>query len=80
VMSHPEFKEFRVVERANKSLYVLAAGGFGRRHHEGMRLRRRPCGTVWVNCYDVLMPAAHLAVQESGLGGLGEYGLANYGG
>ena len=82
VMSILKFKDVsEVVERANKSLYGLAAAVWTQditKAHaiaDGVR-----AGTVWVNCYDVFDAAAPFGgFKQSGLGReLGEYGLANY--
>jgi aldehyde dehydrogenase (NAD+) len=82
VMSILKFKDLsEVVERANKSLYGLAAAVWTQditKAHaiaDGVR-----AGTVWVNCYDVFDAAAPFGgFKQSGIGReLGEYGLANY--
>src|SRR3981189_1388044 len=82
VMSSLKFKDVsEVVERANKSLYGLAAAVWTQditKAHavaDGVR-----AGTVWVNCYDVFDAAAPFGgFKQSGIGReLGEYGLANY--
>jgi aldehyde dehydrogenase (NAD+) len=82
VMSILKFKDINeVVERANKSLYGLAAAVWTKditKAHaiaDGVR-----AGTVWVNCYDVFDAAAPFGgYKQSGIGReLGEYGLANY--
>ncbi len=82
VMSILKFKDLNeVVERANKSLYGLAAAVWTQditKAHaiaDGVR-----AGTVWVNCYDVFDAAAPFGgFKQSGIGReLGEYGLANY--
>src|ERR1700676_4162396 len=82
VMSILKFKDINeVVERANKSLYGLAAAVWTKditKAHaiaDGVR-----AGTVWVNCYDVFDAAAPFGgFKQSGIGReLGEYGLANY--
>jgi aldehyde dehydrogenase (NAD+) len=82
VMSILKFKDINeVVERANKSLYGLAAAvwtsDITKAHAiaDGVR-----AGTVWVNCYDVFDAAAPFGgFKQSGIGReLGEYGLANY--
>jgi aldehyde dehydrogenase (NAD+) len=82
VMSILKFKDINeVVERANKSLYGLAAAvwtkDISKAHAiaDGVR-----AGTVWVNCYDVFDAAAPFGgFKQSGIGReLGEYGLANY--
>jgi aldehyde dehydrogenase (NAD+) len=82
VMSILKFKDVdEVVQRANKSLYGLAAAVWTQditKAHaiaDGVR-----AGTVWVNCYDVFDAAAPFGgFKQSGIGReLGEYGLANY--
>src|SRR5258705_406172 len=82
VMSILKFKDVsEVVERANKSLYGLAAAVWTKditKAHaiaDGVR-----AGTVWVNCYDVFDAGAPFGgFKHSGLGReLGRYGLANY--
>jgi aldehyde dehydrogenase (NAD+) len=82
VMSILKFKDLsEVVDRANKSLYGLAAAVWTKditKAHaiaDGVR-----AGTVWVNCYDVFDAAAPFGgFKQSGIGReLGEYGLANY--
>jgi aldehyde dehydrogenase (NAD+) len=82
VMSLLKFKDMsEVVDRANNSLYGLAAAVWTKditKAHaiaDGVR-----AGTVWVNCYDVFDAAAPFGgFKQSGIGReLGEYGLANY--
>jgi len=82
VMSILKFKDINeVVDRANKTLYGLAAAVWTKditKAHaiaDGVR-----AGTVWVNCYDVFDAAAPFGgFKQSGIGReLGEYGLANY--
>jgi aldehyde dehydrogenase (NAD+) len=82
VMSILKFKDINeVVERANKSLYGLAAAVWTKditKAHaiaDGVR-----AGTVWVNCYDVFDAGAPFGgFKQSGVGReLGEYGLSNY--
>src|SRR3979411_586635 len=82
VMSILRFKDIgEVVERANKSLYGLAAAvwtkDITKAHAIADNVR---AGTVWVNCYDVFDAAAPFGgFKQSGIGReLGEYGLANY--
>lgn len=82
VMSILKFKDMsEVVERANKSLYGLAAAvwtqDITKAHAIADAVR---AGTVWVNCYDVFDAAAPFGgFKQSGIGReLGEYGLANY--
>ena len=82
VMSIMKFKDIsEVVERANKSLYGLAAAVWTKditKAHaiaDGVR-----AGTVWVNCYDVFDAGAPFGgFKQSGIGReLGEYALSNY--
>src|SRR5260370_28507165 len=82
VMSILKFKDINeVVERANKSLYGLAAAVWTKditKAHaiaDGVR-----AGTVWVNCYDVFDAAAPFGgYQQSGIGReLPELVFANY--
>src|ERR1700726_5336083 len=82
VMSILRFKDLgEVVERANKSLYGLAAAvwtkDISKAHAIADNVR---AGTVWINCYDVFDAAAPFGgFKQSGIGReLGEYGLANY--
>ena len=82
VMSILKFKDLsEVVERANKSLYGLAAAvwtqDITKAHAIADAVR---AGTVWVNCYDVFDAAAPFGgFKQSGIGReLGEYGLSNY--
>jgi len=82
VMSILRFKDLdEVVERANKSMYGLAAAvwtkDITKAHAIADSVR---AGTVWVNCYDVFDAAAPFGgFKQSGIGReLGEYGLANY--
>jgi aldehyde dehydrogenase (NAD+) len=70
-----------LIERANKSIYGLAAAVFTkdleRALHFSSGLR---AGTVWVNCYDAFAAQAPFGgYKMSGFGReLGEYGLQNY--
>ena len=70
-----------VVERANRTMYGLAAAvwtrDIGKAHAIANRVR---AGTVWVNCYDVFDAAAPFGgFKQSGIGReLGEYGLQQY--
>ena len=82
VMSILKFKDTdELVERANKSMYGLAAAVWTRdiskAHHIANNVR---AGTVWVNCYDVFDAAAPFGgFKQSGIGReLGEYGLQQY--
>src|SRR5438309_128146 len=81
-MSILKFKDLNEVgERANKSLYGLAAvvwtKDITKAHAIADSVR---AGTVWVNCYDVFDAGAPFGgFKQSGIGReLGEYGLANY--
>jgi aldehyde dehydrogenase (NAD+) len=70
-----------LVERANKTIYGLAAAvwtrDIGKAHQVANSVR---AGTVWVNCFDVFDAAAPFGgFKESGMGReLGEYGLQQY--
>src|SRR6266850_109510 len=82
VMTILKFKDLdEVVERANKTMYGLAAAvwtkDITKAHAIADRVR---AGTVWVNCYDVFDAGAPFGgYKQSGIGReLGEYGLANY--
>jgi aldehyde dehydrogenase (NAD+) len=82
VMSIIKFKDTKdVINRANKSIYGLAAAvwtrDIGKAHAIANNVK---AGTVWVNCYDVFDAAAPFGgFKQSGIGReLGEYGLANY--
>jgi aldehyde dehydrogenase (NAD+) len=82
VMSILKFKDVDdLVERANKTMYGLAAGvwtrDIGKAHAIANSVR---AGTVWVNCYDVFDAAAPFGgFKQSGMGReLGEYGLQQY--
>jgi aldehyde dehydrogenase (NAD+) len=82
VMSILKFKDIsEVVERANNSIYGLAAAVWTKditKAHaiaDGVR-----AGTVWVNCFDVFDAGAPFGgFKQSGMGReLGEYALSNY--
>ncbi len=82
VMSILRFKNLEeVVDRANKSLYGLAAAVWTRdiskAHAVANSVR---AGTVWINCFDVFDAAAPFGgYKQSGIGReLGEYALQNY--
>jgi aldehyde dehydrogenase (NAD+) len=82
VMSVLKFRDMdELVERANKTMYGLAAAVWTRditkAHHIANNVR---AGTVWVNCYDVFDAAAPFGgFKQSGIGReLGEYGLQQY--
>jgi len=82
VMSILKFKDMDdLVERANKTMYGLAAAVWTRdiskAHHIANNVR---AGTVWVNCFDVFDAAAPFGgFKQSGIGReLGEYGLQQY--
>jgi aldehyde dehydrogenase (NAD+) len=70
-----------VVERANKTLYGLAAAVFTKDLDRALYLSSGlRAGTVWVNCYDAFSPQTPFGgFKQSGFGReLGEYGLNNY--
>ncbi len=82
VMSIMKFKDTdELVERANKTIYGLAAAvwtrDIGKAHQIANNVR---AGTVWVNCYDVFDAGAPFGgFKQSGIGReLGEYGLQQY--
>ena len=82
VMSILKFKDMdELVERANKSIYGLAAAvwtqDITKAHHIANNVR---AGTVWINCFDVFDAAAPFGgFKQSGIGReLGEYGLQQY--
>ena len=82
VMSILKFKDMDdLVERANKTIYGLAAAVWTRdiskAHHVANNVR---AGTVWVNCFDVFDAGAPFGgFKQSGIGReLGEYGLQQY--
>jgi aldehyde dehydrogenase (NAD+) len=82
VMSVLRFRDVdEVIRRGNKTFYGLAAAVWTRdvakAHKFAAGIR---AGTVWINCYDVLDPAAPFGgFKMSGIGReLGEAGLANY--
>jgi len=82
VLSVIKFRDLdEVVERANKTMYGLAAAvwtrDIGKAHAIANSVR---AGTVWVNCYDVFDAAAPFGgFKQSGIGReLGEYGLQQY--
>ena len=82
VMSILKFRDTKeLVERANKTMYGLAAGvwtkDISKAHAVADNVR---AGTVWVNCYDVFDAAAPFGgFKQSGIGREnGEYGLHQY--
>jgi aldehyde dehydrogenase (NAD+) len=82
VMTILKFKDMdEVVERANKTMYGLAAAvwtkDITKAHAIADSVR---AGTVWVNCFDVFDAGAPFGgFKQSGLGReLGEYALSNY--
>ena len=82
VMSIIKFHDIdEVVERANNTMYGLAAGvwtrDIGKAHAIANSLR---AGTVWVNCFDVFDAAAPFGgFKQSGIGReMGEYALQQY--
>jgi aldehyde dehydrogenase (NAD+) len=82
VMSVMKFKDMDdLVERANKTIYGLAAAVWTRDITKAHRIANDVrAGTVWVNCYDVFDAAAPFGgFKQSGIGReLGEYGLQQY--
>jgi len=82
VMSILKFRDTEeLVERANRSIYGLAAAvwtrDIGKAYEVANNVR---AGTVWVNCYDIFDAAAPFGgFKQSGIGReLGEYGLQQY--
>jgi len=70
-----------VIERANNSIYGLAAGVITKDISTALYLAHElRAGTIWVNTYDVLRPeTAFGGFKQSGIGReLGSYALANY--
>ncbi|MGD2182480.1 aldehyde dehydrogenase family protein [Lusitaniella coriacea] len=70
-----------VVQRANATQYGLAAAVWTRDITKAHAIAHRlQAGTVWINCYDALDPAAPFGgFKQSGIGReLGEYGLHEY--
>jgi aldehyde dehydrogenase (NAD+) len=82
VMSILRFKDLdEVVDRANKTLYGLAAAVWTRDISKAHAIANSVrAGTVWVNCFDVFDAAAPFGgYKQSGIGReLGEYALHNY--
>jgi len=82
VMTILKFKTVdEVIERANNSMYGLAAGVVTSNIDRGLQLANSlRAGTVWVNCFDVFDAAAPFGgYKQSGTGReLGEYGLDSY--
>jgi len=82
VMTILKFKNVDdLVDRANKTMYGLAAGVWTRDISKAHAIANSVrAGTVWVNCYDVFDAAAPFGgFKQSGIGReLGEYGLQQY--
>ena len=82
VMSILRFKTVReVIERANDTDFGLAAGVWTKDISKANTVANGVrAGTVWVNCYNALDPAAPFGgFKQSGMGReLGEYGLQQY--
>ena len=69
------------MERANKTIYGLAAAVFTKDLDKAMHLSQGlRAGTVWINTYDVLEAQTPFGgFKQSGIGReLGEYGLQAY--
>jgi aldehyde dehydrogenase (NAD+) len=82
VMTILKFRDMdELVDRANKTMYGLAAGVWTRDISKAHAIANSVrAGTVWVNCYDVFDAAAPFGgFKQSGIGReLGEYGLQQY--
>jgi aldehyde dehydrogenase (NAD+) len=82
VMTILKFKEIdEVVDRANKTMYGLAAAVWTRDISKAHAIADNVrAGTVWVNCFDVFDAGAPFGgFKQSGIGReLGEYALSNY--
>ncbi|XP_065915953.1 aldehyde dehydrogenase, mitochondrial-like [Dysidea avara] len=82
VMQIMKFKDVdELIERANKTIYGLAASVFTASIDKAMTVAHGiRAGTVWVNCYDVLQAQVPFGgFKQSGNGReLGEYGLQQY--
>ena len=82
VMSVIPFRDLDdVVDRANRTIYGLAAGVWTRDIRKAHAVANSVrAGTVWVNCYNVLDTRAPFGgFKQSGIGReLGEYGLQQY--
>ncbi len=82
VMSILKFKDLdEVIKRANATMYGLAAGVWTKDISKALAIANNVrAGTIWVNCYDALDPAAPFGgFKQSGIGReLGEYGLEEY--
>jgi aldehyde dehydrogenase (NAD+) len=79
IMKYSDLDE--VIERANDSIYGLAAGlwtrDLGKAHYVASKLK---AGTVWINCFNVYDSAQPFGgFKRSGMGReLGEEALSNY--
>ncbi|KAG8191118.1 hypothetical protein JTE90_010042 [Oedothorax gibbosus] len=77
-----KFKDVNeLLERANKTMYGLAAGIFTKDIDKAMFFSSGlQAGTVWVNCYNVFNSQSPFGgYKMSGIGReLGEYGLQAY--
>ncbi|MDJ0694901.1 MAG: aldehyde dehydrogenase family protein [Mastigocoleus sp. MO_167.B18] len=82
VMSIIKFKNLdEVIKRANATMYGLAAGVWTKDISKALAIANNVrAGTIWINCYDALDPAAPFGgFKQSGIGReLGEYGLEEY--
>jgi len=82
VMTILKFKTMdEVIERANNTIYGLAAGVFTQSIDRGLQIAHSlRAGTVWVNCFDAFEAGAPFGgYKQSGIGReLGEYGLESY--
>ncbi len=82
VMSIIKFKDLdEVIQRANTTMYGLAAAVWTRDITKAHAIANNVrAGTIWVNCYNIIDPAAPFGgFKQSGIGReLGEYGLQQY--
>jgi aldehyde dehydrogenase (NAD+) len=82
LMSIIKFKDLdEVIRRANRTTYGLAAAVWTRDIKKAQAIASGVrAGTIWVNCYNAIDPAAPFGgFKQSGIGReLGEYGLREY--